>query len=128
MNYNFTPEFNKELKKLAKDWRSLPEDIELAKKALPLLYLRQGDEPEDALQLRHDQFFLTKRATILKKTDDGKEVVKMRLDCRSLGTKDIVRVIFIAIRYSDNIRFVELYAKNSKNKDREDQARIKRYL
>jgi mRNA-degrading endonuclease RelE of RelBE toxin-antitoxin system len=128
MNYNFTPEFSKELKKLAKDWRSLPSDLELAKKALPLLYVLQGDEPEAALQLRREQFFLTKRATILTKTDDGKEVVKMRLDCASLGNKDMVRIVFVAIRDLGNITFIELYAKNSKNKDREDQARIKRYL
>lgn len=126
MNYNSTPEFDKELKKLAKDWRSLPKDLELVKKTLPLLYVLQGDESEAVLQLRHEQFFSTKRATILRATDDGKELVKMRLDCVSLGNKDMVRLVFVCVRDALTITFIELYAKNKK--ENEDQMRIKRCL
>jgi hypothetical protein len=126
MNYNSTPEFDKELKKLTKDWRSLPKDLELVKKTLPLLYVLQSDESATALQLRHVQFFRTKRATILKTTDDGKEVVKMRLDCMSLGNKDMVRLVFVCVQDAHTITFIELYAKNKK--ENEDQARIKKYL
>jgi len=126
MNYSSTSEFDKELKKLTKDWRSLPKDLELVIKTLPLLYVLQGDESETTLQLRHEQFFRTKRATILKTTDDGKEVVKMRLDCVSLGSKDIIRLVFVFDRDAHTITFIELYAKNKK--ENEDQARIKKYL
>ncbi|HEV7951759.1 MAG TPA: hypothetical protein VGO98_00060 [Candidatus Saccharimonadales bacterium] len=125
MNFSSTPEFDKELKTLKKKWRSLPDDIDLVKKALPLLYKLQDDESGVELQLRRDQFFNNKRAAILQSTD-GKEVVKMRLDCASLGNKDAARLVFICIKSEDTITFTELYSKSDKN--REDTARIKKYI
>lgn len=126
MNFSSTPEFNRELKTLSKKWRSLPNDIEVAKKTLPLMYQLQNNETPDVLQMRRDGFFNNKRATVLQTTDDGKEVVKMRLDCVSLGSKDIVRLVFVCVKSADTIMFVEIYAKNIKQ--REDQSRIKKYL
>jgi hypothetical protein len=128
MNFSTTPEFDKELKAFTKKWRSLPNDFVPVRQTLPLLYKCLDGEPETALQLRREQFFNTKRASILTTTTDGKEVVKMRLDCASLGSKDILRLIFVCVRDVDTITFIELYAKNDKNKEREDQSRIQRYI
>jgi len=124
MNFNYVPEFEKELIKLTKKWRSLPDDLEGAKKRIKDLYIPQNEN--DQLLEYRNAFFNGKRATILQQLGDGTEVIKMRLIVESLGSNDKVRIIFIAIRSNDEIKFIELYAKNEK--DREDQRRIKKYL
>jgi len=126
MNYSTSSEFDRELKTLSKKWRSLPKDLITVKKTLPLLYIIQPDETEESLRLRRDQFFNNKRATIIRTTKDGIEIVKMRLDCASLNNKDILRLIFVFANYGETIEFIELYSKN--DKQREDQSRIKKYL
>ncbi|QQS18168.1 hypothetical protein IPL68_06050 [Candidatus Saccharibacteria bacterium] len=50
----------------------------------------------------------------------------MRLDVAALGRSDKVRIIFIAVKTENEILFVELYAKNDKN--REDPRRYRGYL
>jgi hypothetical protein len=126
MNYSTSSEFDRELKTLSKKWRSLPNDFKSVKKSLPLLYTIQPDETDENLRMRRDQFFNNKRATILHTTKDGIEIVKMRLDCASLGNKDMLRLVFVYIMQGDTITFIELYSKN--DKQREDQVRIKKYL
>jgi hypothetical protein len=126
MNYSTSSEFDRELKTLSKKWRSLPNDFKPVKKSLPLLYTIQPDETDENLRMRRDQFFNNKRATILHTTKDGIEIVKMRLDCASLGNKDMLRLVFVYIMQGDTITFIELYSKN--DKQREDQVRIKKYL
>ena len=123
MNFSFAPEFEKELKQLSKRWRSLPDDIEYAKPRIGKLYT--GDSLYEMYEFRN-AFFNGKRATILNKIGEDVEVVKMRLDVESLGSSDKVRIIFVAIRSNDEIKFIELFAKNEKS--REDQKRIKKYL
>lgn len=122
MNFEQTPEFQKDIKRLAKKWRSLPKDIEAAQRDLVPLYVAQ--EGIDIKRLR-ETFFNGKRATILE-IINGCEVVKMRLDVASLGTNSKVRIVFIAVVAEGRIMFVELYAKNEK--DREDTRRIERCL
>jgi hypothetical protein len=126
MNYSTSSEFDRELKALSKKWRSLPNDFIPVKKSLPLLYATQPDETEENLRMRRDQFFNNKRATLLHTTEAGIEIVKMRLDCASLGNKDILRLVFVYAKYGETIEFIELYSKN--DRQREDQSRIKRYL
>ena len=126
MNYSTSSEFDRELKTLSKKWRSLPNDFKPVKKSLPLLYTIQPDETDENLRMRRDQFFNNKRATILHTTKDGIEIVKMRLDCASLGNKDMLRLVFVYIMQGDTITFIELYSKH--DKQREDQVRIKKYL
>ncbi len=46
--------------------------------------------------------------------------------CASLGNNKKTRIVFIAIIKEYRVSFVELYAKNSN--EREDSRRIKRYL
>lgn len=66
-----------------------------------------------------DGFFSGKHVAVLKTTSRG-EAIKMRLNVADLGRNDKVRAVFVA-----TIKFVELYAKN--DKEREDSARIKKY-
>lgn len=123
MNFEQVPEFQKDLKKLQKKWRSLPSDIKYTEPRIEALYT--GDSEQELAEFRA-AFFNGKRATILQALDDGREVIKMRLDVESLASNDKVRVIFIAVRLDKTIRLVELYAKNEKS--REDWGRIKKYL
>jgi hypothetical protein len=122
MNFEFVSEFEKDVKRLAKKWRSIPSDIEAAKKYITPLYIQLSDDV-DVDQYRQE-FFARKRAAVLTSKGDG-EVVKMRLDVESLGTNSKVRIVFVAIVAEDTVKFIELYAKN--DKEREDTARVKKY-
>ena len=122
-NFSETPEFTKEVKYFAKKWRSAPNDIKTARQYILPLY-EQMDHGVDIKQYRQ-RFFNGKTATILYRNADT-EVIKMRLDVECLGRNNKVRIVFIAIKNADEIKFIELYAKNEK--PREDQKRIKRYL
>lgn len=124
MNFDQTDEFQKELKKFKKKWRSLPADLAAAEKIITDLYIGQKDN-ENLAEYRAS-FFNNKRAAIISPAKDGKEVIKMRLDCESLGNKDILRLIFICVINNKSVTFIELYAKNQKS--REDTKRIKHYL
>jgi hypothetical protein len=122
VNFEQAPEFRKELKRLAKKWRSLPLDVTDAQLGLIPLYV-----PQDGVDIKllREAFFATKRATILQE-DKRYEVVKMRLDCASLNGSDKIRIVFVAIRNGDTIKFIELYSKNEKS--REDPKRIQEYI
>ena len=126
MNFSTTPEFDRELKRFKKSWPSLDTDFDSVYKTLPLLYTLQDNEIDADLKIRRDGFFNNKRATILHPNQDGSEVVKMRLDCVSLGNKDILRLVFVYVKSDDKTNFIELYSK--KDKQREDQSRIKKYF
>lgn len=123
LNFDEVPEFAKDLKALKKKWRSLPNDIDDAKLQIEALYgtILQGE----ALKEFREGFFGTKRAAILQ-VGDGYEVVKMRLDCASLGTDKKTRLVFVAVVTENTVRLVELFAKNTN--EREDARRLKRYL
>lgn len=118
MNFEQTPEFQKDLKRLAKKWRSLPQDIKVAQRDLTPLYVAQ--EGVDIRRVR-ETFFNGKRATILQSAV-GYEVVKMRLDVAALNSSSKVRLVFVAVATENKIAFIELYAKSEK--DREDAKRI----
>lgn len=122
MNFEQTPEFQKDLKRLSKKWRSLPGDVKAAQRDITPLYIEQ--DGVDIVRLR-EAFFGGYKAAILTTTATA-EVVKMRLDVADLGVSDKVRIIFIAIKSHGKVTFIELYAKNEK--PREDKARIKKYL
>lgn len=122
MIFSETPEFTKDVKRLSKKWRSIPDDINAAKKYITPLYVSQADDVEVGVY-RYD-FFNGKRAAII--TTDNAEVIKMRLDIANLGSDNKVRIIFVAMKTENSIQFIEMYAKN--DKEREDQKRIKKYL
>lgn len=50
----------------------------------------------------------------------------MRLDVAAVGRSGKVRIIFVAVKTEAAITFIEMYAKNQK--EREDTKRIKKYL
>lgn len=123
LNFDEVPEFAKDLKALKKKWRSLPSDIDDAKLQIEALYgtILQAE----ALKEFREGFFGTKRATILQ-AGGGYEVVKMRLDCATLGSDKKTRLIFVVIVADNTVRLVELFAKNAN--EREDAKRLRRYL
>lgn len=112
MNFKTTSEFAKEFKQYAKKYRSLVRDLQKFKILIG-----------SSSQLDAVQFFQGKQATRLQRSATF-EVVKARLDCADLGSKQLLRVIYI--RSADSVLFVELYAKNQQV--REDTQRIQRYL
>jgi hypothetical protein len=121
MIFEETSEFRKELKALGKKWRSLPDDLEKLTRVIRLLYVSaDGVTPEEFRK----GFFATKKAAVLQSVSEIVEVVKVRLDCRSLGSKDMIRITYI--RKEKRIILLEIYAKNDKN--REDIVRIRKYL
>lgn len=121
MIFEESSEFQKELKALAKKWRSLPNDLEVLKRVLPSLYIeRDGVTPKEFRR----GFFGNNKAAVLQGVSETVEVVKSRLDCVSLGNKDMIRLTYI--RNGRTILFIELYAKNTKS--REDSLRIRKYL
>jgi hypothetical protein len=122
MNFKELPEFNREVKKLSRKWRSIPDDLELVKRVIPLFY-PLGDE-RDASRFR-DAYFATRKATALKQ-GEMYEVVKMRLDCKSPGAGNKLRLVFTYVYVQDTVTFIELYAKNDKS--REDKSRINEFI
>jgi hypothetical protein len=122
MNFEYTPGFKKEMKALAKRWRSILDDIENVKRFITSLYVEQEGV---SLNDYRNAFFNNKRAAILLRSETG-EAVKMRLDCLSLGQKDIVRVVYVFIREEPKVIFVELFSKQDKS--REDKERLAKYI
>jgi hypothetical protein len=106
-HFNQIPEFEKELLKLKKKYRSLPEDIEKLEKLL--------------LQ---NPLGLGKNFTILHYGESLK-IIKARLACRSLRGRSI-RLIYAY--HGDILTFVyiEIYCKSYK--DNEDKERVKEYI
>jgi hypothetical protein len=125
LSFEEAAEFKKDLKQLTKRWRSIPNDLQKVKQVIERFYIPvEGGDAESAQKFK-EQFFATPRAAILTKTENY-EIVKMRLDCASLGNDKKTRIIFIAIIQENRVVLVQLYAKNSNQ--REDSRRIKRYL
>jgi hypothetical protein len=114
MSCERVPEFSKELKLFTKKYRSLPQDLELFEKIII-----NNDE------LERIQFFQGNTATKLVDTNEV-VVVKARLDCKSLGNKQILRVIYVYYPHLGTFLLVELFSKN--DKPREDIIRYRRYL
>lgn len=123
MNFDSAPEFNKDVKRLAKKWRSIPDDIEAAKQYILPLYIQLAPDVNTAEYRR--EFFAGKNAAIIYESK-SLEIIKMRLDVAYLGRNDKVRIVFVAVKTKNEIVFVELFAKNEK--DREDASRYKGYI
>lgn len=107
MRFNGLAEFEKELKRLSKKYRSLPEDLEEFKKVISVIPLGNS-----------------KHFTVLHSVGTLK-IVKARLFCRYLkGTS--LRVIYSFDGTKIEFVFIELYFKG--DKENEDRERIKAYL
>jgi hypothetical protein len=106
-NFNQTPEFSKELKKLEKKFRSLPNDL-------------AGFE----VILKSSPTGIGKNFTIMH-DENGVQIVKARLACHSLKNRSL-RVIYAYHNQTLHFMYIEIYAKG--NKDNEDKERINNYL
>ena len=123
MIFSEAPEFTKDVKRLQKKWRSIPDDLQAAKRYIIPLYEELAKDV--SVEVYRTDFFAGKRAAILH-TADGVEVVKMRLDVTERTAKDKVRIVFVAVKTEGEVRFIEMYAKNEKA--REDKTRIDKYI
>ncbi len=119
--FDQAPEFEKELKKLSKKWRSLPTDLIRAQRVISGIYEPQRGVSASEIK---SEFFAGNNVTQIK-IADSYEVVKMRLYCKDLRTDKMIRIVFIFIKTHDQILLIEMYAHNDKS--REDDYRIDKY-
>jgi mRNA-degrading endonuclease RelE of RelBE toxin-antitoxin system len=107
MNFELTQEFEKELKRFKKKYRSLPEDLSLFKKVLTIY--PKGNSKHFAC--------LTKEKSI--------SIYKTRLFCQYLK-KESFRIIYAFDIDKNIIHFIELYYKGER--ENEDEKRITKFL
>ena len=117
VNYEETPEFQKDFKRLRKRFRTLPEDLKRAKvNAIELLHIHKINN--------RSVFFIPNFCSKDVKTCKLKKVA-----CRALkgrGAKSGIRIIYVFLQKSRRVVFIEIYFKGDKK--REDYGRIKKYL
>ena len=107
MNFDELPEFQKELKPLAKKYKSLPDD------------LQEFCNVVSAVPLGNSKHFnvITQTEVLC--------IVKARLFCRYLKGSSL-RIVYSYFEQKQRIEFIELYFKG--DKENEDSDRIKEYL
>lgn len=107
MNFNELPEFQKELKRLGKKYKSLPDDLQEFCNVVSVVPL--GNSKHFNVITQTEVFY----------------IVKARLFCRYLkGTS--LRIIYSYFEQEQQIEFIELYFKG--DKENEDRERIREYL
>ena len=117
MKIERTAIFQCELAKLAKKFRTLPEDLKVAEK--------------NAILLMHVNKIDNKSVALLTASEDQKiKIYKLRkFACRSLkdrGVKSGIRVIYACHEMDKKIVYLEIYFKGKK--ENEDRRRIQEYL
>lgn len=107
MNFNELPAFSKEFKRLAKKYKSLPDDLEEFKQVIA------------AVPLGNSKHFnaVTKNEQCI--------VIKARFFCRYLKGSSL-RIIYGYRESNASIDFIEIYFKG--DKENEDRSRIIEYL
>lgn len=107
MNFDELPEFQKELKRFAKKYKSLQDDLQEFRSVV------------SAVPLGNSKHF-----NVITQTDIL-YIIKARLFCRYLkGTS--LRIIYAYYIAASKIEFIEIYFKGEK--ENEDCERIKEYL
>jgi len=107
INFNELLEFSKEFKRLAKKYRSLPDDLEEFKRVIAVVPL--GNSKHFNMMTKNEQC----------------AVVKARLFCQYLKGSSL-RVIYAYHVAISKVEFIEIYFKG--DKENEDRERIKEYL
>lgn len=107
-NFNELIQFQKELRRLFKKYRTLKEDLERFKRVLEIYPTGIG-----------------KNFVIIYSSPNLK-IVKAHLACRALRHNHSLRIIYSYLEKEQQIEFIELYFKG--NKENEDRERIKEYL
>ncbi len=117
ISYVQTEEFQKDLKKLLKKFRSLEDDLEMAKTgAIELLHIHQKDNSS----VFPIPGFCTEEILVCK--------IK-KFTCKALkgrGSKSGIRVIYAFHAKILKVDFIEIYFKA--DQENEDRERIKQYL
>lgn len=116
IEYEETPEFQKEIKKLTKKFRSLPEDLETAKKAV--IELRHIHEIDNASTFEISGY-----------TNEERSFWKIKkFACKALkgrGVKSGIRLIYKLNHKENKVIFIEMYFKPDQIS--ESHQRIKTY-
>lgn len=117
ISYEKTEEFQKDLKKLLKKYRSLEEDLELVKiAAIELFHLQKVNN----LSIFTIPGFCSEEILVCKIKKFACKALKGR------GSKSGIRVIYAFHIKSLRVDFIEIYFKA--DQENEDGERIKRYL
>ncbi len=117
IEYNTTNFFQKDLKRLLKKYKTLEDDLEVAKRdAIELYHLKRIDN-QSVFPI---QGFCTKVIQICKIKKFACKALKGR------GSKSGMRVIYAFYCQSCKVDFIQIYFKG--NKKNEDRKRIKEYL
>lgn len=107
-HFNQLPEFTKELKKLEKKFRTLPDDIQTLEKVITAEPLGIG-----------------KNFTIIHSAPTYK-IIKTRLACRSLQGDRALRVVYAYHETEIRFMYIEIYFKGAK--ENEDYERVADYI
>ncbi|MFA5349002.1 MAG: hypothetical protein WC309_01370 [Candidatus Paceibacterota bacterium] len=117
IKYIFTTSFEKDLKRLLRKFRTLEEDLKVAKRdAIELYHLKKIDNESIELVpgFCNDEILICKLRKFACKALKGR------------GNKSGIRIIYAYHIDAETIDFIEIYFKGEKEK--EDSARIKEYL
>lgn len=107
IKFNELPEFQKELKQLAKKYKSLPGDLQEFCRVVPV-----------------NPFGSSKHCKVITQTEIL-SIIKSRFFCRYLKGSSL-RIVYAYIESNTTIEFIELYYKG--DKENENSERIKEYL
>ncbi len=107
MNFNKLPEFQKELKRFGKKYKSLPDDLQEFCSVVSIIPF--GNSKHFKVIVQNEIFC----------------IIKARLFCRYLKG-DSLRIIYSYFEQNQRIEFIELYFKG--DKENENRERIKEYL
>lgn len=117
INYETTTEFDRDLKKLCKKYRSIPDDLEVLKKAAIELYHIQGLDNNAIFPipgLCTEKVISCKVKKFASRSFKGK------------GARSGLRLIYIWIPEGKRIIFIEIYYKGVK--ENEDKDRLDQYF
>ena len=107
MKFNELPEFQKELKRLYKKYKSLSDDLQEFRSVLSVVPLGNS---------KH--FDIITQTEVL-------HIIKARLFCKCLKGSSL-RIIYSYFEQEQRVEFIELYFKG--DKESEDRERIRGYL
>ena len=117
IDYGETPEFQKDFKRLLKKFKSLVDDLELAKMAAIEFY---HVKKINNLSIFPIQGFCTEEIQVCKIKKFACKALKGR------GSKSGIRIIYAFHYQSCKVDFIEIYFKGEK--ENEDRERIQEYL
>jgi hypothetical protein len=118
LKYLSDSRFEKELRTLAKKFRSLPEDFESLKKfSIEFFHTSDAKDNNSIFKIEgccNDRF----ESYVIKK-----------IACRSIkgrGCRSGIRITYVLDKYLNNITFMEIYFKS--DKEIEDKERLKKFI